>query len=178
MSIVTKAGDGGKTFLCCGPMVKKDDLRVDMCGLLDELSSFLGISKSLVIDGKTRQALDSAQKELFVIGSEVATPARFSRRLKKRLSGKDVKRLEVAIRELEEDASMKRCSFCIPGDDYISSTLDVARAVARRAERRAVSLKNRRILNNAFILIYLNRLSDLLYLMARRIEKEHKNSKL
>ncbi|MFA5039139.1 MAG: cob(I)yrinic acid a,c-diamide adenosyltransferase [Candidatus Omnitrophota bacterium] len=169
MSIVTKKGDGGKTSLFFGGIVPKDHPRVELCGTLDELSSFLGISKSLIKDPGIKECLEAVQKDLLVIGAEVATAVKFVKILKKRIDEKNTKRLEDCICGLEAGRKRTFC-FSVPGKTLVASCLDVARTIARRAERRAVSLAKRKLLKNREILAYLNRLSDLLYLLARKSE--------
>lgn len=171
MSITTKKGDKGKTSLLWGGRVSKDDARVDTYGMLDELCSYLGMSKSLIVDKKARELITSIQRDLFVIGAEIATGTRFIKRLRRRVSNLHIKRLEDNIERLEHKKPFKECCFYLPGENLLSSTLDVARTVARRVERRVVTLKRSGFIKNNYILIYLNRLSDLLYLMARGYER-------
>jgi cob(I)alamin adenosyltransferase len=170
MSIVTKRGDSGLTSLLCGSRVRKDDLRIEACGALDELNSFLGLSKSLSRYRAAKKIIDTAQRDLFVIGSEIAS-GKFSYRLKKRIGQENIEALESTIERLEKDYKTKRLSFIIPGENSLSAIFDIARTVARRAERRTVTLKNKGMIKNKHIIIYLNRLSDLLYLLARSYEK-------
>ena len=169
MSIVTKKGDKGTTSLFLGGIVPKDHPRVELCGTLDELSSFLGVSKSLIKTRDIRDCLEAIQKDLLVIGAEVATARKFVGILKKRMDAKAAKRLENCIENLEKAKTRDFC-FSLPGKTLVASSLDVARTIARRAERRAVSLLKKKHLQNREILVYLNRLSDLLYLLARKSE--------
>lgn len=172
MSIVTKTGDNGDTSLYLGGRVVKDDPRVELAGDLDELCSFLGLAKSLAKNNLVKRRLESVQRDLFVIGAEVATAARFLNKLNKRIDESDVRRLEGIIDILETKRSPAERVFCLPGKNLVSGVLDVARAVARRAERRATTVFKKKPIKNSFILIYLNRLSDLLYLLARASEKK------
>lgn len=171
MSIVTKRGDNGQTSLYCGGRVMKDHIRIEACGDLDELCSYLGMSKCLTKDKKEKELIVSVQKDLFVIGSEIATPANMLARLKKKIDSDDVRRVEKALERIETKSQHPRRAFAIPGKDSVSSVLDIARAVTRRVERRTVTLRNKQMLKNTHILVYLNRLSDLLYLLARNHEK-------
>lgn len=173
MSITTKKGDKGLTQLCGVKKIRKDDIRVDVCGTLDELCSFLGLAKSLIKNRNTKRLLEGIQKDLFVIGAEIATQAKFLNRLEDRIGNNYVKRLEDNINSLERRLKLKECCFLLPGENVISGTFDVARTICRRAERGIAALKNKKILKNPQILIYLNRLSDLLYLLARACEKHH-----
>lgn len=170
MGIVTKKGDKGKTSLYFGGRVPKDHPRVELCGALDELSSFLGVAKSLLKDKESRAWIEDAQKDLVMIAAEAATAPRFLGRLKKRTQKKDAERLEHQIASLEARSHKKIFCFSIPGQCLVSSCLDVSRTIARRAERRAVSLLKKKQFKNRDILVYLNRLSDLLYLLARKSE--------
>jgi len=171
MGIVTKKGDKGKTSLYFGGRVSKDHPRVELCGALDELSSFLGVVKSLLKDRQGRVWIEGVQKDLVTIAAEAATAPGFLVRLKKRVQKKDVGRLEHQIVILESRSKKKNFCFSIPGSCLVSSCLDVARTIARRAERRAVSLLRKRQINNKNVLVYLNRLSDFLYLLARKSEE-------
>ncbi len=170
MGIVTKKGDKGKTSLYFGGMVPKDHPRVELCGALDELSSFLGVAKSLLKDKQSRAWIEAVQKDLVTIAAEAATATGFLARLKKRVEKMDAGRLERQIVALESCSKKKNFCFSVPGSCLVSSCLDVARTIARRAERRAVSLLKKKQLRNKDILVYLNRLSDLLYLLARKSE--------
>jgi len=178
MSITTKKGDKGITSLYSGEKVSKDDLRVETYGTLDELCSFLGLSKSLIKERKLKKLIQSIQQDLFVMGAELATKPTFFSKLKKRIGKGYVDRLEKIISGLEKKKTFEECCFYLPGENLNSSVLDIARTVTRRAERLVVTLKRKGILLNDFILIYLNRLSDLLYLLARGYGKNHRKLKL
>lgn len=172
MSIVTGTGDKGKTSLYCGTRVRKDDIRVEACGALDEVSSFLGMAKSLARGKKTKTIVDSIQKELIILCSELAATRAFCGRLKKRIGKNSVCAVEKEIRALEDACPVKIKSFCLPGRNTVSASFDIARAITRRAERRCVTMAGRKLLDNRNIIIYLNRLSDLLFLLARFNEKK------
>lgn len=171
MGIVTKTGDRGKTSLYCGKRVPKDDLRIETCGAIDEASSFLGLAKNIANDAKTKRIADYIQRELVILGSEVATTGDDIEKLKKRIDKNSVCILEKEIDDLENVRKIKMKSFCIPGENMTSSHLDIARAVTRRAERRCVTMVRKGMVKNKNIAVYLNRLSDLLYLLARSQEK-------
>lgn len=172
MGITTKTGDKGKTSLYCGKRVHKDNPRIDICGSLDEVSSYLGLAKSLTKDESTKRVIHSVQKELIILGAEIATSVSGIGKIKKRIDKDMVCVLEKEIECLEGRKVVKVRSFCIPGNGAASSAIDVARAVARRAERRSVTLFKKGMLANPDIVTYLNRLSDLLYLLARLEEKK------
>lgn len=160
------------TSLYCGIRVRKDDIRVEACGALDEVSSFLGMAKSSAKNKKTRLIADSVQKELVVLCSEIAATRAFYKKLKKSIGKNSVCVIEKKIRGLEESYPVKIKSFCLPGQNMVSASLDIARAITRRAERRCVTMAEKKMLNNRNIIVYLNRLSDLLYLLARFNEKK------
>ncbi|MBU4377370.1 MAG: cob(I)yrinic acid a,c-diamide adenosyltransferase [Candidatus Omnitrophica bacterium] len=171
MSITTKTGDKGVTSLLFGGLDKKDSPRMECCGALDELCSFLGLAKSVAKDKFAKALLEKVQNDLFVACSEVATKKSFIHKLNKRLGNNEIAYLESLIKALEKKYISKRCSFILPGENTFSAMLDVARAAARKAERKVVALKREKILKNPFAIVYLNRLSDLLFLMARSYEK-------
>ena len=174
MKIATKKGDNGKTHIYPCRIVDKDHIRVESCGDLDELCSFLGMSRSIVKDKNTRKLIESVQRGLFKIGSEIATELKYQDELKDRINAADLDAIEEAIEAMESKYIFEGGSFYLPGEGIASSALDVSRAIARRVERRIVSLNKKGITKNKFILIYMNRLSDLLYLLARRHEKHHR----
>ncbi|OGL46831.1 MAG: ATP:cob(I)alamin adenosyltransferase [Candidatus Schekmanbacteria bacterium RBG_16_38_11] len=178
MSIVTKKGDKGMTSLYWGGRIRKDHIRVETYGTLDELCTFLGLAKSLIKERETKKILESVQKDLFIIGSEIAAKPKYVGKLEYRIDSSYVKRLEESIKDLEERIKFEGCCFLLPGENFISATLDIARTITRRAERRIVTLKNKKIFKNPYILPYMNRLSDLLYLLARCYEKKHRKLEL
>lgn len=140
MSIMIKKGDTGLTGLYMGPRVAKDSFRIELNGALDELSSFLSMSISCIRQKKFKRVLLDIRADLFVIGTEMATAARFVPRLKKRINLKHVAMLEEKIMELEKKEKTKARCFTVTDEGLLSSVLNVARAVARKAERRAVTL--------------------------------------
>lgn len=170
MGIVTKAGDRGMTSLYLGGSVSKDDPRVEAYGTLDELCSFLGLASAITREPKTKKLLRNIQEDLCIICTELATETANVKRVRYRISGQHIGRIEDSIKKLDGNSMPHSSCFCLSGKTMLSASLDVARAIARRAERRVVSLKKRAILKNKSILIYLNRLSDLLYLLARNNE--------
>jgi cob(I)alamin adenosyltransferase len=167
-----KKGDGGETSLLYGARTAKSDPRCEAYGTVDETVSLLGLAKNFC-QPEVRDIVTSLQRDLFVIGAELATPLQDYNDLAAR--GKTVKpemvqRLEDLIDEFEAKVDMPR-EFIIPGACVSSATLDIARAVLRRAERRTVTLKNEGQLANEKVLEYLNRLADLIFTMARYQEK-------
>ncbi len=170
MGITTKTGDRGKTSLLGGRRVPKDHVVIKACSHLDELSSFLGLVRCLVRNSACKKLLESIQKDLYIICSEASAGQTAVKKLTQRIDGPRIKKLEDRILELESRPGVNKC-FTLAGEDLASGFLDVARARCRSAEILIVTLKNRKLLPKGSILIYLNRLSDLLYLMSRSRRK-------
>ena len=171
MPISTKKGDKGFTGLLGGRRVPKYHLRPETYGTLDELNSFLGMARAISEDGKVRKILFHIQNHLFIMGSELALTGGDRNLLKGQITQKEVDWLGRLSADFE--ALLKpEPGFVIYGETQISSILDVARAVTRRAERLVAKMKSERMLQNLKILEYLNRLSDVLYLLARYEEKK------
>ena len=169
MSIVTKKGDNGTTRLLYGEQVSKADLQVEAYGTIDELNSFLGLARSQCNDGDIKGVLESLQRETFIVGSEMATPLEHLHKLKTRVTGDMTARLEAIIAPIENTPGLLD-DWALPGATQAGAALDVTRAVSRRAERCAVRLSQAELLPNEEILRYLNRLSDLLWLLGRKYE--------
>ena len=167
MGIVTKKGDKGKTSLYQGKRVSKDHIRMETCGTIDELSSYLGLAKSMIRNRKIGGIIESIQKDLFILGTEIVTETKTLNKLKRRIDSSFIDCLEKAILDLEEKKGLRIRCFQLPGASSASSVLDISRTIARRLERRVTTLGRKKFLSNKCILIYLNRLSDLLYLLAR-----------
>jgi cob(I)alamin adenosyltransferase len=171
MPISTKKGDKGFTGLLGGRRVPKYHLRPETYGTLDELNSFLGMARAISKDRKVRKILFHVQNHLFIIGSELALYGRDRDLLKGEIAQKEVDWLGRLSTDFE--ALLKpEPGFIISGETEISSILDVTRAVSRRTERLVAKMKSKRMLRNPKVLEYLNRLSDVLYLLARYEEKE------
>lgn len=175
-SIVTRTGDSGETGLLYGGRVAKDDLHTEAYGALDEAVSVLGLARALCgPDAAARHdRLLALQRELFTVGAELATAPEQRSRLEQHFATVDaamVDRVEAEVHALEARVPLPR-SFVVPGGTPVAAALDVARAVLRRAERRAVSLHRAGRLGNPEVLRYLNRCSDLLFMLAREAEAE------
>lgn len=155
-------GDKGETSLV-GGAVSKNDPRVEAYGTIDELSSFIGMAQSVSTQEKVNVILDRVQNDLFSIGAELATVT--AKGSESRIKADDVLWLEKSSDDVESHLTPIR-KFVLPGGSNVSSALHVARTVARRAERRLVSLSKSEYVNPE-ILRYVNRLSDLLFIMAR-----------
>jgi cob(I)alamin adenosyltransferase len=174
MSIATKTGDKGETSLMYGRRVSKTDHRVDAYGCVDELNSALGLARAAVSDEFVCAEILAAQKELIAVMGELATAPKDLERYRKdgfeiTTSGM-VDRVTTVINKIEESEKMKFKDWIIPGGSLPSAALDLARTTCRRAERRVAALANDDKIFNIEILRYLNRLSDLCWLLARKIE--------
>jgi len=166
MGIVTKKGDGGKTRLLSGESVSKSDPRLFVIGSLDELIATLGLARSFAKKDVAAE-IKSLQLELMRVASEFSSSGKAGPDLA--TSQKDVSRIEENIRKLETEIKLPQ-SFVVPGTTACSSALEIARAVARRVEREAIAVRETGTLENENAFIYLNRLSDYLFLLARRAE--------
>ncbi len=166
MKIYTKTGDGGETALFDNTRVSKADARVDAYGEVDELNACLGAARAAGLDADLGGAIEAIQRTLFAVGARLADPAaRIAERVTKAaVAGGDVERLENTLDRLEAELPPLR-RFILPGGSAAGSLLHLARTVCRRAERRVVALGPDAVEPN--VLVYLNRLSDLLFVMAR-----------
>ncbi len=176
MKIATKKGDSGWTRLCFNRRVRKDNPRLHACGTLDELASFLGLAKRKVRKKRIKEMIHSIQEDIILLCSELATLPRDLRKLERRVDRAMVERLEERIEKLERKTKLRGCRLIIPGETETSALLDICRCIARRAERWVASLRSRKAVASPLILKYVNRLSDLLYLLARTEEETHTRS--
>jgi cob(I)alamin adenosyltransferase len=168
MSIATKRGDGGQTGLAGGIRVSKSSLRVETYGTVDELNSTLGLARSHCDDEDLRARTKLIQRELFKIGSGLATPPE-SRKPQVPIPEEMVEALTRQVEEIEATKGLLS-DWSLPGEHPAGAAYDVARTVCRRAERCVVRLMESGEAVEPSILAYLNRLSDLLWLFARKIE--------
>lgn len=172
IKIYTRTGDDGQTGLFGGGRVEKDDARVDAYGEVDELNAVLGMARAVELMPRVDEVIAPIQRDLFAIGALLATPdhTRMREQLAKaRIDEDRIAELERAIdacdRELEELRA-----FILPGGTPKAAALHVARTVCRRAERRIVTLR-RTVTIPEQVIVYLNRLSDLLFVLARVANK-------
>ena len=168
MRIYTRTGDTGDTGLFGGGRVAKDDPRVDAYGEVDELNAVLGMARSIEVMPRIDEVLLPVQRDLFAIGALLATPdhAKMQQQLEKaRIDDDRIAQLERAIDEGEAELEPLR-AFILPGGTPKSAALHVARTVCRRAERRVVHVA-RELSLPPLVVVYLNRLSDLLFVLAR-----------
>ena len=168
MKIYTKTGDSGETGLFGGGRVPKDHLRVRAYGEVDELNATLGFAATLEPAAFESSLLQAIQRDLFTMGAELATPD--SSKLRERLEAAHVGALEKVIDRHEARLTPLK-NFILPGGAPKAAALHVARTVCRRAERAVVGLKHEQPINDS-IIHYLNRLSDLLFVLARAVNAQ------
>ncbi|MQF98884.1 MAG: cob(I)yrinic acid a,c-diamide adenosyltransferase [SAR202 cluster bacterium] len=172
--IYTRQGDEGETGLLYGGRISKSDPRCEAYGTIDEAVASMGLARSLLKCEDLYPILKGIQKELFTVGAELATdPSEYGKLTTNfsTVTGQMVKNLENLIDKLKEQLNLPR-AFIIPGSSSGSSALDLSRSIVRRAERHVVKLKELNYVENHNVLIYLNRLSDLLFVMARYEDKD------
>ncbi len=163
--IYTKTGDNGETSLFGGKRVWKDDLRIAAYGTVDELNAVIGTAIAEIKNVELNSVLISLQNVLFSIGADLATPLENTNSLIPRIDQNNIEQLEKIIDNHDSQLPQLK-NFILPGGSKGASLLHLARTVCRRAEREVVALsKNEKI--NSFVEIYLNRLSDLLFVLAR-----------
>ncbi len=166
MKLYTKTGDDGTTGLFGGGRVKKASLRVDAYGTVDELNATIGVARATKLEPFTDGVLAQVQVDLFTLGAELAcVPGKEAKLSMKLLDAADAERLEKAI-DAAEDGLPPLKSFVLPGGSAQAAALHFCRTVCRRAERGILSLDD--VPARSEIVIYLNRLSDLLFVLARK----------
>ncbi|MEX0811056.1 MAG: cob(I)yrinic acid a,c-diamide adenosyltransferase [Chitinophagales bacterium] len=172
MKIYTKKGDQGKTSLLGGSRVSKADLRIESYGTVDELNSYLGLLRDhLGEDDQQSANLLIVQEVLFSIGAQLANDPEHSKFEPPKIKADSIEQLEIWIDEMEQELSPMR-NFILPGGHIIVSHCHIARCVCRRAERAAVRLQEYSKVD-VLILSYLNRLSDYLFVLSRKIAKNN-----
>ena len=172
MKIYTKTGDDGTTGLIGNKRVKKSNPRIASYGMIDELNASLGVILSSKLGKDIRELLTQIQNDLFVVGADLANPNLKNK--SNRVTSEMISYLEKEIDRLEEKLS-PITYFILPGGDFTASQVHLARAICRRAETNMVNLSEVETINN-HCLIYVNRLSDLLFVVARTINKRKKIS--
>ena len=182
-AVATGKGDDGTTGLLYGGRVSKDDARTEAYGTIDEAVAALGLARAEVGTlaaadrlpvalAELGQTLLVLQRDLFVAGAELAANPEHWDRLEDGLTRVDeamLDRLEELLRQAEASVEMPR-EFTLPGADRLSAALELARVIVRRAERRAIALDREGLLPGAWLVPYLNRLADLLWVQARLVE--------
>ncbi len=165
MKIYTKTGDEGKTSLFDNSRVWKSDQRITSYGAVDELNSSLGIALSLELDPEIKNILIKLQNDLFVVGSDLANPNMSDEKI--RTTPEMITFLEQKI-DLLEPQLEPLTSFILPGGTLLASILHLSRTISRRAETHVIALSQNEEINKEAA-IYLNRLSDLMFILARAI---------
>ncbi|CAM1333490.1 cob(I)yrinic acid a,c-diamide adenosyltransferase [Tenacibaculum aestuariivivum] len=179
MKIYTKTGDKGTTALFGGTRVPKNHLRIDSYGTVDELNSYIGLIRDKNSEDTLRKTLFKIQSDLFILGAMLATPTEKEtlKNGKERLNIDKITEKSVVFLENEIDLMNKTLPqmthFILPGGHETVSFCHIARCVCRRAERLSVALNEEETINNN-ILMYLNRLSDYLFVLARKLTKDLK----
>ncbi|MBA3242141.1 MAG: cob(I)yrinic acid a,c-diamide adenosyltransferase [Acidobacteria bacterium] len=169
MSIATKHGDKGKTGLIGGDRVSKADLRVEAYGTIDELTSLMGFARSICEDAEVRELTKAIQRELFVVSGAVANPLSGEATPNMYVTPAMVEALTAHVERIEATEGILS-DWSLPGEHAAASAYDVARTVCRRAERAVVRLSEQGVAVGEHVTPYLNRLSDLLWLMGRLLE--------
>ena len=181
MSIATKTGDDGETSLMYGRRVPKTDERVEAYGCVDELNSALGLARATAKDPLLGEQILAVQKDLVVVMGELATAGedleRYLQDGFQQTSSAMTDRLTAGVDDLEQKLG-KFKHWSVPGETMNSAVLELARTICRRAERTVASLMSAEPKFNREILRYLNRLSDLCWLLARVAEQPPEKSKL
>jgi cob(I)alamin adenosyltransferase len=177
MKIYTKTGDTGTTALFGGTRVKKYNLRIESYGTVDELNAYIGLIKDQEISNSVKESLLKIQNELFTLGAMLATPPEKEtlKSGKERLNIPKINEDSILFLEKEIDKMdtelPQMTHFILPGGHQTVSFCHLARCVCRRSERLSVELNDQENINND-ILKYLNRLSDYLFVLARKLSKE------
>jgi cob(I)alamin adenosyltransferase len=183
-AVATGKGDDGTTGLLFGGRVLKDDPRTEAYGTLDEAVACLGLARAAIVDLEAADALPDAladlgstvlqlQRDLFVAGAELAAnPDAWDRLVdgQTRVDEAMLERLEALLVQAEASMEMPR-EFTVPGADRVSAALELARAVTRRAERRVITLDREGLVPGQWLMPWLNRLADLLWVYARAVEQ-------
>jgi cob(I)alamin adenosyltransferase len=178
VKIYTKKGDDGTTGLLYGGRVDKNDVRTEVYGTLDETVSALGVARAGGLVAKVEEIVVRVQREMFVVGAQLATSEDNQSKLQEGVSKIDpamTPRLESEIDALLDEHPLPQ-EFILPGETLGSAGLDLARSTIRRAERQAVAMDKAGLVPDPEILRYLNRLSDLLFVLARYQEAEEGKS--
>ncbi|QQB74983.1 cob(I)yrinic acid a,c-diamide adenosyltransferase [Fusobacterium canifelinum] len=168
--VYTKRGDKGETDLLGGSSARKDSLKVESYGCVDEASSFIGVARYYCKNKLIKERLKGIQNKLLVLGGFLASDAKGKEIMKDQIKEDDIKLLEEYIDEYNKKLP-PLTHFILPGEDEVAAHFHVARTVVRRAERRIVSLTSQEPDLNPLIQKYVNRLSDLMFVLARYSEE-------
>ncbi len=167
--VTTGTGDTGYTGLLGEQRVPKYDPRPDTFGTVDEATSALGLARATTRDPKVKEIIYKIQQELYLMMGELATPPENYEKMGLRITPEHVQRLEQTEEALKQEVEIPN-RFIIPGDTPDGAALDLARTIIRRAERMAVKLLHEKVIENGEVVRYLNRLSDLVFILARYVE--------
>ena len=167
MKIYTKFGDTGETALYGGTRIRKDALRIEAIGTVDELNAYVGYAQTFIDDTDLSDLMSQIQNHLFAVGADLATPATHTKSVEMRISADFTVEMETAIDTFTADLP-PLTHFILPGGCAAGAILHIARVVCRRSERRVVHLARETHVNPE-IIRSLNRLSDLLFVMARTV---------
>lgn len=176
MKIYTKTGDKGTTALIGGTRVKKHHVRIECYGTVDELNSWIGLIRDQKIDKRSKETLTEVQKNLFVVGAILATDPEKAilKNGKKRLNIPEIEPSDIELLEKEidvmDEALPQMTHFILPGGHTTVSYCHIARTVCRRAERMSTLLYENEPFNEN-VLLFLNRLSDYLFVLARKLSE-------
>lgn len=176
VGISTKRGDTGFTSTLSGKRIPKHHIITEAVGAVDEANSLLGLARASVSEKKIKRIILQIQKHLFAIGAELSLSGGNSGKIKKRISINDLKWVERLVEEMEEALSLPP-GFVAFGQEITSSHLDVARTGIRKVERIVVKMQSEGYIANPFLVKYLNRISDLLFLLAAYEEKSENERK-
>jgi cob(I)alamin adenosyltransferase len=169
MSIATKHGDKGDTGLIGGARVSKADVRVEAYGTVDELGASMGFARSICEDAEVRELTKSIQRELFTVAGAIASPKGGAESVTTYVTPEMVEALTAHVTRIEATEGILS-DWSLPGEHAAAAAFDMARTVCRRAERAVVRLVETGVEVNPHVIAYLNRLSDLLWLMGRLLE--------
>jgi cob(I)alamin adenosyltransferase len=168
MSISTRRGDSGRTSLPGGDPASKADPRVECYGTIDELVSQIGFARSICGDAEMNEWLKAIQRDLFQVGAAIGAVPDFGKSVPE-IGQEMIAVLDEHVRRVEATDGILK-DWALPGELPAAAALDVARAVSRRAERLAVQLTDAGAMSSPGVLVYLNRLSDVLWLFGRLLE--------
>ena len=167
--VTTGTGDAGYTGLLGSERVAKYDPRPDTFGTVDEATSALGLARATTQEPKVKEIIYRVQNELYLLMGELATTPENYEKMGLRMTADHVQWLEQVEESLKQEVEIPN-KFIIPGDTLDGAALDLARTIIRRAERMAVKLLHDGVIQNGEVIRYLNRLSDLIFILARYIE--------
>ncbi len=174
-AVTTRTGDTGSTDLLGARRVRKTDLRIKALGDLDEATSAFGLARAMVA-GRDKAILLDVQRGFYLVMAEVAMPPAKAARLKVRIDARAVAELDALVERVRAEAGVEP-RFVVPGEDPVSATLDLARAISRRAERSVVRLVDANQVTGTYLVPWLNRASDVAFLLARAAEGRRTEAK-